>query len=112
MRMTLVVIGALRVLKNVVRRLCKYHSLTFFYYRMFVQPLYCGVLFDQCMLLNRRKDDAEDMKGVDEKVSFYMCVRCGSFCERKVSTFIIKLSRTILILTILTSSMCTGLKRT
>ena len=35
---------------------------------MFVQPLYCGVLFDQCMLLNRRKDDAEDMKGVDEKV--------------------------------------------
>ena len=38
------------------------------YCRMFVQPLYCGVLFDQCMLLNRRKHDAEDMKGVDEKV--------------------------------------------
>ena len=35
---------------------------------MFVQPLYCGVLFDQGMLLNRRKDDYEDMKGVDEKV--------------------------------------------
>ena len=74
---------------------------------MFVQPLYCGVLFDQCMLLNRRKDDAEDMKGVDEKVSFIMCVRCESFSERKVSTFI-KLSRKILILTILTFSMCTG----
>ena len=36
---------------------------------MFVQPLYCGVLFDQGMLLNRRKDDFEDLKGVDEKVT-------------------------------------------
>ena len=36
---------------------------------MFVQPLYCGVLFDQGMLLNRRKDDYEDLKGVDEKVT-------------------------------------------
>ena len=37
-------------------------------FRMFVQPLYCGVLFDQGMLLNRHKDDYEDMKGVDEKI--------------------------------------------
>jgi len=35
---------------------------------MFVQPLYCGVLLDQGMLLNRRKDE-EDMKGIDEKVT-------------------------------------------
>ena len=41
-------------------------------FRMFVQPLYCGVLFDQGMMLNRRKDDSEDMKGVDEKVSLLM----------------------------------------
>ncbi|KAL4217244.1 Chitin synthase 2 [Mactra antiquata] len=32
---------------------------------MFVQPLYCGVLLDQSMLLNRRKDE-EDTRGVDE----------------------------------------------
>jgi hypothetical protein len=34
---------------------------------MFVQPLYCGVLLDQSMILNRRKYE-DDTKGLDEKV--------------------------------------------
>ncbi|XP_053386467.1 chitin synthase chs-2-like isoform X2 [Mercenaria mercenaria] len=34
--------------------------------RMFVQPMYCGILLDQSMILNRRKYE-DDTKGLDEK---------------------------------------------
>ncbi|XP_052237923.1 chitin synthase chs-2-like [Dreissena polymorpha] len=35
--------------------------------RMFVQPMYCGVLLEQSMLLNRRKDEG-DTKAIDVKM--------------------------------------------
>ena len=30
------------------------------FYRLFVLPQYCGVLLEQCLLLNRRRNDMEE----------------------------------------------------
>jgi hypothetical protein len=38
---------------------------------MFVQPMYCGILLDQSLILNRRKYE-DNTKGLDEKVAFVL----------------------------------------
>ena len=44
---------------------CNGHLLYRIDYRMFVQPLYCGVFLDQSLMLNRRRVE-DDFKTSDE----------------------------------------------
>jgi hypothetical protein len=41
---------------------------------VFIQPLYCGVLLTESLMLNRRRDDSEEMDSDALQVDPHLCL--------------------------------------